>query len=607
YIRGPAYLKLPLLTLGSLGTQIVWSVEMAYGTPYLLELGLSKAAMAAVYTAGPISGLVVQPLIGVLADRSTHRWGRRRPYLLASCLSCSAFVLLLGYARVLAELFGLPSAVLLLTVIAIWGLDFSVNAVMALNRALIFDMLPAEQQADGNAWLARLCGIGSILGFFVGDIDLPNSFPFAWLPSLGSSKGMTASEPQVRCLSLLTVTFILCTHAVVAWAAVEQRLEPVPGYRNRGSPASQAAELNPLRVLSRTWRDFAQTAMTLSTPIKEVLRIQTLSWLCWFPLMFYTTEWVSSVAVSGYLADLASNGSNQQPDMKKLKARGTRAGSHALFLQALVSFTCSLLLPQLLPTPDSEPSKASGLPRRARRSSSSSSSSSFESRGVRLTSLWTLAHFSVALVTWLTWPVASSKSIGAATILIAMAGYSWSVTSWGPYSLLGILIQSGLADTQNGAAGAYQSVPMSDGLSNGTEDDSREAEELASRRQEAVDEDEEAILSFDPSRPPDDLITASGEAAGSHQAGTILGIHNTAIVIPQLFVSLLASVIFAFYDNRGSSTTDQPGSAPAAAPATSSSQGDTIGLVFRLGGIASIAAGFYTIRLARQWGDVIAG
>jgi hypothetical protein len=229
--------------------------------------------------------------------------------------------------------------------------------------------------------------------------------------------------------------------------------------------------------------------------------------------------------------------------------------------------------------------------------------------GVRLTTLWTLAHFSVALVTWLTWPVASSKNIGAATILIAMAGYSWSVTSWGPYSLLGILIQSGLADTQDVAAGAYQSVPMSDSLSSGTGDGSGEAGEPASRRQpqEMDEEDEEALLSFDPSRPPGDPMSTSGGAAGSHQTGTILGIHNTAIVIPQLVVSLLASLIFAFYDGGGSTTSDKQGSAPPAGPVSSSSQGDTIGLVFRLGGIASTAAGFYTIRLARQWGDVIAG
>lgn len=571
--------------------------------------------MAAVYTAGPISGLVVQPLIGVLADRSTHSWGRRRPYLLASCLSCSLFVLLLGYARVLAELFGVPSAVLTLTVMAIWGLDFSVNAVMALNRALIFDMLPAEQQANGNAWLARLCGIGSILGFFVGDIDLPTAFPFSWLPSVGAANGMTASEPQVRCLSLLTVTFILCTHVIVAWAAVEQRLEPIPGHRNRPFSGSPAADLNPLRVLSRTWGNFAQTAMTLSTPIKEVLRIQTLSWLCWFPLMFYTTEWVSSVAVSGYLADLASSGGSQQPDMKKLKARGTRAGSHALFLQALVSFSCSLILPQLLPTPDSELSKSSAQPRGASRSLSTSGSRAQVSRwlpvfaqdfgGVRLTTLWTLAHFSVALVTWLTWPIASSKSIGAATILIAMAGYSWSVTSWGPYSLLGILLQSGMADIQNVAAGAYQSVPMRDSWSSGTGDASAEGGER--QFQEAEEDEEAAILSFHTSGAPGDSTTTSSEATGSHQAGTILGIHNTAIVIPQLAVSLLASLIFAFYDNGGLSGGDKQGSAPAATPVTPSSQGDTIGLVFRLGGIASVAAGIYTIRLARQWGDVIDG
>lgn len=64
FLRGPQALALPLLTLGSLGAQVVWSVEMAYASPYLLELGMAKSGMAVVFVAGPLSGLLVQPLIG---------------------------------------------------------------------------------------------------------------------------------------------------------------------------------------------------------------------------------------------------------------------------------------------------------------------------------------------------------------------------------------------------------------------------------------------------------------------------------------------------------------------------------------------------------------
>src|SRR5690242_4095940 len=92
-------LQLPLLSFGVLGAQTVWSMDMAFAPPYLLDLGLSKSAMAAVFVAGPLSGLIVQPLIGSLADHSTSKYGRRRPFLAASTLICGISILLLGFAR----------------------------------------------------------------------------------------------------------------------------------------------------------------------------------------------------------------------------------------------------------------------------------------------------------------------------------------------------------------------------------------------------------------------------------------------------------------------------------------------------------------------------
>ena len=61
--------------------------------------------MAVVFVAGPLSGLIMQPLIGVLADNSTSRFGRRRPYMLAGTVICAAAMLLLGFTRPVASIF----------------------------------------------------------------------------------------------------------------------------------------------------------------------------------------------------------------------------------------------------------------------------------------------------------------------------------------------------------------------------------------------------------------------------------------------------------------------------------------------------------------------
>jgi solute carrier family 45 protein 1/2/4 len=84
-ILGPPWARFPAITLGLVGVQVMWSIEMAYGeqarkrypirtlyntgcsaaSPYLISLGLSRSLMALVFIAGPLSGLIVQPLIGL--------------------------------------------------------------------------------------------------------------------------------------------------------------------------------------------------------------------------------------------------------------------------------------------------------------------------------------------------------------------------------------------------------------------------------------------------------------------------------------------------------------------------------------------------------------
>lgn len=137
-------------------------------SPYLLDLGLSKSHMSLVFMAGPLSGLIVQPLIGILADRSRSPWGRRRPFMIAGILICAAAMMMLGWARELSSLFGGgENTAIGFAVLAIYLIDFSINAVMSTDRALVVDTLPPAQQEEGSAWAGRMFGLGSVIGFFV--------------------------------------------------------------------------------------------------------------------------------------------------------------------------------------------------------------------------------------------------------------------------------------------------------------------------------------------------------------------------------------------------------------------------------------------------------
>lgn len=621
-IRGPSWLQLPLLTVSFFGFQLVWSMEMSYGIPFLLELGLSKAAMAIVFIAGPISGLVVQPVVGVLADKSTHPWGRRRPFMLTASAMCCIFLLLFGYARVLPEALSIPAVTPVIAVIGIWGMDFAINAVMALDRSLVFDMLPANQQAAANAWSMRMSAFGSILGFYVGDLDLPSCFPFVWLPFLVKDGTKTPTEPQVRCLSLVTSFCLVASHLLVTWAAIERRLKPNLQPEQR---------VKPMQMLTQSMQDFVVLARQLPHSIRQVFWIQIASWISWFPLMFYTTAWVSSIATE---AHRIANGDREGEKWDQVQANGTRAGSHALFLQAVIAFACSALLPLLLPyegtpkqvvlpsgyvrlAPSRFPYSAQrwledtchGLAELTRDLLGPQQRTVNIGGGISLATLWVVAHAFIVTVTWLTWPVHASHSLGGATAIIALSGYSSAVSNWAPFAIIGILIRSDDSTSQESDSpgtrdGGYEALSMleaRDEEEHGTTAGSSQALEIQGEGE--ADDGSDAQTQNQPPGSQHPRSTHSRRLdpdETSARTGSILGLHNTAIVIPQMIVSLAAAIVFALFDDESQKHRGQSDSRPP-----SSGNWDVVGLMIRISGLSSILAAWLTWKLHRQYGHVI--
>ena len=74
-------------------------------TPYLLQLGLSKAHTSLVWIAGPLSGLIMQPVVGVLADSSRSKWGRRRPFMIGGTIIVGFGLLILGWTGEIVGIF----------------------------------------------------------------------------------------------------------------------------------------------------------------------------------------------------------------------------------------------------------------------------------------------------------------------------------------------------------------------------------------------------------------------------------------------------------------------------------------------------------------------
>lgn len=138
FVQSRSTLYLILLTLSIGGLQIVWSIELSNGSPYLLSLGMSKALLAFVWLAGPMTGVLVQPYVGMKSDRCRVSWGKRKPFMIAGTLGTVGSSLLLAYAKQLVQVIGGWNSdttyagpwkiiTIAFATVMMWCLDFSIN------------------------------------------------------------------------------------------------------------------------------------------------------------------------------------------------------------------------------------------------------------------------------------------------------------------------------------------------------------------------------------------------------------------------------------------------------------------------------------------------
>src|SRR5258708_21382248 len=133
------------MTFGFLGIQFGWALQMANMSAIYEYLGADAHQIPILWLAAPLTGLLVQPVIGHLSDRTWNRLGRRRPYFLTGALLASCALIAMPSSGTLWMAAGL-----------LWVMDASINISMEPFRAFAADLRPPEQPTRGDP-LRRPC------------------------------------------------------------------------------------------------------------------------------------------------------------------------------------------------------------------------------------------------------------------------------------------------------------------------------------------------------------------------------------------------------------------------------------------------------------------
>jgi maltose/moltooligosaccharide transporter len=192
------------MSFGFLGIQFGWGLQMANMSPIYKTLGAEESTLPYLWLAGPLTGLLVQPLIGAMSDRTWTRLGRRRPFFLIGAILSSIALIAMPHSGSVWMAAGL-----------LWILDAAINTTMEPFRAFVGDKLPEEQRTSGFVMQSFFIGVGQTAA---------NAFPWL-LGTYAGVKGATAAGiPLTTYYSFLVGAAVFLV--AVLWTVFKTTEEP---------------------------------------------------------------------------------------------------------------------------------------------------------------------------------------------------------------------------------------------------------------------------------------------------------------------------------------------------------------------------------------------
>jgi maltose/moltooligosaccharide transporter len=255
------------MSFGFFGIQFGFALQNTNTSRIFSTLGASADDLALFWLAAPVTGLLVQPIIGYLSDNTWHaRWGRRRPFFFIGAVLASL------------ALFLMPNSTALWMAIAVlWLMDAAINVSMEPFRAFVGDKLDASQQTSGFAMQTFFIGCGAVIASLL---------PFFFTDLLGvSNVPVNGSIPDsVRYSFYVGGAAYLLAVMWTVFTADEIPPENLEAFR---------AERNRTRGMGHAFAEILGGFFRMPKTMVQLALVQFFTWIALFAMWIYTT---SSVA-----------------------------------------------------------------------------------------------------------------------------------------------------------------------------------------------------------------------------------------------------------------------------------------------------------------------
>ena len=250
------------MAVGFFGIQFGWGLQMGNMSPIYEYLGAKPESLPILWLAAPLTGFLIQPIIGFLSDRTWTPIGRRKPYFLIGAILSSICLFLMPQSGALWMAAGL-----------LWILDASINISMEPFRAFVADMLPERQRTLGFAMQSAFICAGSVIAS-----KLPK-----WLNEFAGISNLSSPDQPIP----LTIHYAFSVGAVVFFLAVLWTVLTTREYPPEPSETQSHGAAQGVSSTSSGWNDFLNAFFEMPTRMKQLAVVQFFTWMGLFCMFIY--------------------------------------------------------------------------------------------------------------------------------------------------------------------------------------------------------------------------------------------------------------------------------------------------------------------------------
>lgn len=309
--------------IGFFGLQFAWQMRIILSGPLTESFGASPLLFGLIWLAGPVTGIVVQPIIGALSDNTETPFGRRIPYLMGGAILGAIGLFILPNSGNIANLLGTNAPwwlALFIAAIMIWIIDACVNAAQGPYRALVPDNMPQEQHSVANSYLSFAIGLGSVIAAATAPV----------LKIVFNYQMSTSAQFYMAAIAfLLGMTWTCLTIKERKLSKAELQIE----------------EQNAQEEIKKSfWQNMADF-FALSPEVAKICTIQFFSWIGVMSLMIFFTQYV--VHIMYQVPDLTAIPQEFQASYQGLVLEGQNFSSLCFAAFNLICFIVAIPLGKL--------------------------------------------------------------------------------------------------------------------------------------------------------------------------------------------------------------------------------------------------------------------